>query len=228
MNDNRTILYFLNKNNNNLLPADSQVNAIKNKDWYVDFKKYFNDLLWEYYSDRTVFDNPKFPRDNETTTINNIKKSIAIMLLSKQYTYENLYESTVLEFNPLWNVDGTETTSRTLVQTGTDSFAKSGTDTTSNSGDDVTKGQKTTYDTSFLDTDKTTLTHGLESETEYDSSNTETRNLRDVETITFERHGNIGVISTVKLLEEYRELALYDLWKYITHDIVNQFTYGIY
>ena len=34
----------------------------------------------------------------------------AINLKTKNYEYENLYNSMVLEFNPLWNVDGVEGT----------------------------------------------------------------------------------------------------------------------
>lgn len=243
MND-RIIGYFIENHEQGLFPPNNYFNELIYYDdsdiqhttpllkyeWTKELKKHFNNLLYVYYYDRTIFyDVYKYPIDKPIITYNNLRKTIAYILESKMYNYQNLYNAMIAEYNPLWNVDGTETTVRELKQTGTDKFEKAGTDTTSNSGSDVTTGQKTTYDTSFLDSDKSTLEHGLESETEYDSSNTETRNLTDKETITVERHGNIGVTKSSELVMDTVELYQdIDIYKYMVHDIVNQITYGIY
>lgn len=230
MLSDRILGHFLEEHEQGLFPPNSYIDeAILEEDWFKGLKKYFNDIIYEYYYDRTVFDNMKFPRNSEVTTYNNLRKSIAIMINTKAYTYSNLYNSTILEFNPLWNVDGTVETVRELKQTGTDTFAHTGSDTSTNSGSDITTDGRTAYDTdSFLNTEKSALQHGMSNETEYDSSNQETRNLKDNETITVTRQGNIGVTKSTELLEDYRKLVEFDLWKYITHDIVNQITYGVY
>lgn len=230
MLNERSIGWFLNEHEEQgLFPPNSYIEDIKDDNWLLDLKKHFNNILFTYYYDRIIFyDENKFPYDQPITTYNNLRHQIGYILLSKKYTYEGLWTSTQLEYNPLYNVDGTTITNRTLKQTGTDTNARTGSDTTSNSGSDVTTGQKTTYDTSFLDSDKSTLEHGLESETTYGSNNVETRNLQDQETITERRYGNIGVTKSTDLIDSQRETVKFDVLKYIVHDIVNQISYGIY
>lgn len=227
----KTLGYYSTGHEQGLLPPDSYVTAIKDEDWYKEFELHFNNLLMLYYSERTVFNLSKYPSEDskDTITYNQLRHDIATILLSKAYVYKNLYGVSIAEYNPLWNVDGIESTVRTLEQTGTDTFAKEGSDTTSNSGSDTTTGQQTTYDTTFLDTDKSTLSHGLESETAYDSTNTETKDLLDTERITLERHGNIGVTKSSELLADTVDLYQgMDIWKWITEDICNQISYALY
>jgi len=216
--------------NEPLIEYDEQENPIIAVDWLKELKKYFNDIVWEYYFDRRIFgDENKFPYDKPIICYNNLRKSISIIINTKAYTYGNLYNSTILEFNPLWNVDGTVETVRELKQTGTDNFAHTGSDTSTDSGSDITTDGRTTYDTNdFLNSERSTLQHGLSNTTQYGSQNRETRNLRDNESILVTRQGNIGVTKSTELLEDYRKLVMFDLLKYITHDIVNQITYGIY
>lgn len=146
MVNNRTLLYFMDHaTDNSLLPSDSQVSSIKDKEWYTALKPHFDDLIWEYYADRVVFIDSRFKCDDDAATlINKIKRSFAILLKTKDYTFDKLYETTQLEYNPLWNVDGVvgtihETTaneekaesmsgSDTLTRTGKDSHVKSGKD----------------------------------------------------------------------------------------------------
>lgn len=129
-------------NEDTLTPSDSQMGEYANTDWWTACKDHFDDLLWLYYPDRTVFLNGRFPfnpsdpdnTQNMNTVIENIKRSFAIYLKSKHYTYSKLYETTILEYNPLYNVDGTEIEDRTLDQTGTDANASTGTDTVTKKG----------------------------------------------------------------------------------------------
>lgn len=212
-----------------LIEYNDQDNPIIAADWLKDLKKYFNDILWTYYYSRIVFyDEDKYPMKQKITTYNNIRHTIANMINTKAYTYGKLWETTQLEYNPLWNVDGTTVTERELKQTGTDTNARSGSDTSTDSGSDVTTGQKTTYDTSFLDTDRSTLQHGMSNTTQFGSQNQETRNLKDEETITVTRSGNIGVTMSTQLIDSQRDTVQFDVLKFIVHDIVNEFTYGIY
>ena len=185
----RTIKYYLELNNDNLLPSDSQVTLIKDEDWYKALKNHFNDLMWLYYSDRVVFVNDKFKIDmSDDETITNIIKSFAIYLKSKNYTYSKLYETTQLEYNPLWNVDGVTGTIHESTHTGTDTRTKkgdetleesgtrttehTGSDTTEHDGDDTTTNSGTTMDSgsTFLDKDKSKTDYNSTSEITYDST----------------------------------------------------------
>jgi len=62
----------------------------------------------------------------------------------------------------------------------------------------------------------------------YASTDTETRNLTDKEVTKNIKHGNIGVVSTVKLLQEYVELSDLNILDIIAKDVVNSFTYMTY
>ena len=59
------------------------------------------------------------------------------VFLANQEKYKKLYDAMTLEFNPLWNVDGTEEITRTLERDGTIVNAKSGNDATAKSGNDA-------------------------------------------------------------------------------------------
>lgn len=197
------------------------------------------------------------------------------------------------DFNPLWNVDGTEETVRTLEQDGTVTNAKrggdttqetssgtdsktgtvadaktgndsrhiTGTDTDAYSGVDTsTRSRTTTEGTTFYDAEKETTNNGktvttthnttdavtynntnttthnttdtvarsVNTGVTYNSDDTTTKDLLDTERITLTRRGNIGVISTVKLLQEFREFYNVDLFTAISKDIAYDLTEGVY
>ena len=225
----KTIGYYMQDHEQGLCPPDSYVTAIKDEEWYQEFKAHFNNLLDIYYSERVILNISKYNNTSDTTNYNNLRHTIAYILLSRALEFSSLYYSRTVEFNPTWNVDGTTTTNRILNQTGTDTHAHSGSDSLADTGTDVTTGQATTYDTSFLDTDKDSTTYGKTETSTYNSSNTETKNLKDKEDITVKRTGNIGTTTTVYMLKEYEDWwKNFDIWKYITHEIVNQISYGIY
>lgn len=172
--NNRTLLYFMDHaTNNSLLPSDGQVSTIASKEWYTALKPHFDDLIWEYYADRVVFIDSRFKCDDDAATlINKIKRSFAILLKTKDYTFDKLYETTQLEYNPLWNVDGVvgtihETTAneeKAETHTGSDTLTRDGDDTHKKTGKDKTSIGETTDFTSDDGTDTTDYT------TTYDST----------------------------------------------------------
>ena len=223
--------------------------------------------IYEKFKDRVLLD--KFADSFEgwsesedfETFVNMIKTTIENNLIANAEKYSKLYYSMVVEFNPLWNVDGTEITERELRHTGTDTREKTGSDstsssgtngrdidvsdTTSNTGTDTDTTQKTTYnDSSFYDTDKVTRgkntttavtgstveegEHSEESETTYNTKDKNTRDLTDVEVTKYTRGGNIGVTSTVTLLNEFRGYANFNFTEYVARDIINQITFLVY
>ena len=229
---------------------------------------------------------PYDPSDPDNTsnmdmTVNQILFAFTINLRVNARKYEKMYEVFKAEYNPLYNVDAWETEERKLDQTGTDTYEKSGNDTNtksgsidtekagkeattrtgseslSHTGSDTTVNQKTTYDnSSFFDTDKSTITPGVQDTTtynnvkdetqftgrkdtekfnnvsdrmEYGSQNLNTRDLHDREFIEKRRYGNIGVTkSSELLLSSLEESEITGSFIYrVVHDCVNSCTYMV-
>ena len=187
-----------------------------------------------------------------------------LMMLSNFDKYKHIYDLLLEEYNPLWNVDGTEITTRTL--TGQNSRNSSGTNaTTYNTTDERTIEDVTTHNTTDALTGNDSTTYGKtitetndDSRTTYDSNTyygtdtnekatteggtdrgtksestthtgTDRNDVSDTnehtgtdtttktetgtdsqsisERIANERHGNIGVTSTVHLMTEDIEFS---------------------
>ena len=171
---------------------------------------------------------------------------IFILLYTNEYRYTNYIKSMELEFNPLWNVDGTETT--TVTKTGTEDDAGTTSQTigaqTSNSSnvfgaqsnssaqtnktypyDDpsAAKNESATDTTESIGThtDTTSLSNSARSDSGTDN-NTHTYNT--TETTTNIRSGNIGVTTTTKLLTEFREYVSLNFCRMVAIDIVDRCT----
>lgn len=87
------------------------------------FEKYFEFIeKWDGYS------------EDYESVINNMTVDIKRCIAANRYKWGNLMESCLLEFNPLYNVDATEETTRTLEQDGTITGRKTGSDTNAHSG----------------------------------------------------------------------------------------------
>ena len=145
-----------------------------------------------------------------------------------------------------------------LEKLGSEASTRSGNEKTDYAGTDTETISKTTYDSAtFYDVEKRvntpttkndTLTYNnvkdeqtftgrkdkttynnVKDKTDYNSTDTETRNMKDVEKTIYTRHGNIGVVSTVKLLLENVELAeKVDFCGSVARDIVNAISYMTY
>lgn len=117
-----------------LTPSDIQVGAVATSLWWSPLKAQFDDLLWMYFDNRTVFVNNKFNPDDSDNTYANIIKTFAILLKSKKHNLDRMYEAMTADYNPLWNVDGVVGTIYTDTHTGTNTQNKTGTDTLNQSG----------------------------------------------------------------------------------------------
>ena len=149
-------------------------------------------------------------------------------------SWDRLWSDYTAEYNPIWNVDGTETETETrnLKQshTGTDNYNHTGTDNIKSTGTDSvgTSGTiKNETDTSTYgfdsasavpsgksvstDTPNTTTNtnYGKTDTSTYNSSNNNTKDLEDTDTGTVVRElvrgGNIGVTKTQELLTADQE-----------------------
>lgn len=152
----------------------------------------------------------------------------------------------------------TRTGNETDEKTGTESNTRSGSETSTQSGSTTETTARTSYDSNtFYDAEKVTTqpnqaatttqyndvkdetsftgrkdTHTyntVKDKTDYNSTNTNTRNLQDIERTVLIRHGNIGVVSTVKLLQEYIQLAEeVNFLDIVARDVVNSISYLTY
>ena len=167
MMKDRTLLYYLNEATT-LVPLSGRTTPINDAEWYIKLKPHFDDLIWQYYSDRVVFIDNRFKADDDDfEMIDNIRKAFAINLTTRAYTYAKLYETTVLEYNPLWNVDGVEGHIREYNKTEKTKDDHKG-------NDKLTRDMKTIYnensshDTTYENDETTVYT----SKNTYDSGNT--------------------------------------------------------
>ena len=149
--------------------------------------------------------------------------------------WTKLYETTVLEYNPIWNVDGTETTTTAAQHTLTTDTNHANTVVTSTAlGRRSTTRERKEYPYDS-DTGKPT-----ESETVTEDPATDTRTDTNPETVadhetntdqftvTHERHGNIGVTMTQDLIKKEREISEFLLYEVVLPDVANFLTIPIY
>ena len=149
--------------------------------------------------------------------------------------WTKLYETTVLEYNPIWNVDGTETTTTAAQHTITTDTNHANTVVTSTElGRRSTTRERKEYPYDS-DTGKPT-----ESETVTEAPATDTRTDTNPETVadhetntdqftvTHERHGNIGVTMTQDLIKKEREVSEFLLYEVVLPDVANFLTIPIY
>lgn len=174
--------------------------------------------------------------ENVDCTLNDFLSLFSDMI-SREFSgkWSKLYETTVLEYNPIWNVDGTETTTTAAQHTITTDKDHANTVVTSTElGRRSTTREKKEfpYDS---DTGKPT-----ESETITDDPATDTRTDTNPEritdhetntdqfTVTHERHGNIGVTMTQELIKKEREISEFLLYEVVLPDVANFLTIPIY
>lgn len=224
----------------NVFPTITELETAQDNDWYLELKKYFDEFLDLNFADRVI--NRLVERNDFTSLLLWVQKKIKLNVLTNIYKYSRLYETTVLEYNPLWNVDGVEerTVNRSKSGNDTDTYnenntnTKTGTEATATTGSDTTTTQKTTFDSStFNDTDKNTLIHNTTDTTTHNTTDTNRHtgtkgNIfenEEEETETLERHGNIGVTKSTELIDSQRLTVNYSYIENVVHDIVNTFTY---
>ena len=118
--------------NGGILPTNPD-SSYKTEPWYLFIKPVFTKYMSKWFGKREVFISD--PESDSDEVLNDIRDTIDLWFISNNYKYGKLYETTILEYNPLFNVDGTTTTDRTLTQTGTQKTEHNGADTLARIGD---------------------------------------------------------------------------------------------
>jgi len=147
------LLYYLNEYET-LTPTDASLGDVASSDWWTKLKPQFDDLIWLYYPQRTLFLNERFKPEDHDTTHNNILRSFAIWLKAHQRQLDRLWVVYTSDFNPLWNVDGVEGFVSKDSHTGTSTDTHSGDDRmTYEDNGDTTRSGNESIASSGTDTD---------------------------------------------------------------------------
>ena len=144
------------------------------------------------------------------------------LIIANTYKYNTLYNTTRLTYDPIANVDGTETITTTKegseINRGLNTFTPGATSTT--------KSKASAYDdTELRENAEDITTSSGEDNTEY--SNTKTFD-NYKETVQNIRKGNIGVTSTQNLIEQERNIALFSIIDIVCTDIAHLILLGVY
>ena len=190
-------------------------------------------------------------------SIDIMKLAITTWSVANQYTWQKLYDTMVVEYNPIWNVDanvtenvtgsenrdiartGSGSNNRTLNLSDNETVNLSDNETVNITDTEAVKGfNSDTWAESHKNTkegtDNTTHT-GTDNTTHTGTDNiaiTDTENVDDdvtrSETRTQRRTGNIGVTTTQQMLEQEREIAEFNMINYIAQSFKQRFCLLIY
>ena len=185
--------------------------------------------MFEY--DNTIFDGLVLPDGiDKDAVINNIlltcaelevvypefetmKTAIDIWSKSNQYTWQKLYNTTTVEYNPLWNVDAdiTETDTGSSNLTGNDNRTMNSSDIKSVQGFNESK---------WVNAEK----HDFNGSDDLNRSQT----VDNENTRTIRRTGNIGVTTSQQLLSQERDFVQFNMINYITESFKKRFCLMVY
>lgn len=149
-----------------------------------------------------------------------------------QYNWKKLYDTTLLEYNPIENYDRMEEWTDTDSETGTNSRNNNITNTINQ--EVVTTGSLTEQNTAFNAgladhakeiTDNDNITTGSGNTTENESGTTK-RDLTHAR--TGRTHGNIGVTTSQQMIQSEREVAMFNIYDIIAESFVENFCLMVY
>lgn len=178
-------------------------NRYASKEWFIQFRDLIIPYVKNRFGRREVID-----EDPEWQT-----ETIKRVIIENEYKYDKLYEMLKLEWNPIWNVDGTETLTYTKQTSG--SNKASGSDSTSATNTEATFEDATLKNGSGS---SGSVTYGRKDEASGEEIYSETR----------KRGGNIGVTKTQDMIQDTLDLLDDDRISFIysiSHDIVAELAF---
>ena len=213
--------------------------------------------LYEY--DNSLFDNMEIPEGLDGDLVKEsiilecaelellysdpfyLKGMIGVWSAAELPIWEKLYATTTLDYNPIWNKDGTitesETSHRLHKELGGDdeTFRSEG----SSSRDQSDTGNNTlkvsAYDTSdYSNREKNELSSTATEHVIADNENTTERDVdrdnMDADDRIYERRetGNIGVTTTQQMIKEEREVDQFNIVDYIVQSFKRRFCLLVY
>ena len=160
------------------------------------------------------------------------KIRIGMWSRKNQYNWKKLYDTTLLEYNPIENYDRMEDWTDTDTETGTNSRNNDITNTINQ--ETVHTGSITEQNTAFnsgladhakeiSDNDNITTGSGSTTENESGTSKRDLTHTRKGRT-----HGNIGVTTSQQMIQSEREVSLFNIYDIIAESFVDNFCLMVY
>lgn len=151
--------------------------------------------------------------------------------VSKKYsrTFAKWHEALQIEYNPLENYDRIEEWSDNE-ETGTNAnTAVTGADTSTTHSEGVTENKKSAYDSDAYSAD-THVDSGADAETRVNTSNTTVHTDTGTSNSTHSGrvHGNIGVTTSMQLLEAQLSISEWNLYEHITDVFLQELCIPVY
>ena len=208
-------------------------------------------ILSLYNYDNSIFNDLEVPEGmDKDNTIDNILLECAELSLvytepvfmrraikqwsdKEQKIWEKLWATENLEYNPIWNVDGTVTEFETIERDKTNDIDRT-TSTGEMTSDDVeqtTTDSVTGYNsTAWQDHTKSVIDSDRDiSRSVSGSDNVDESESEDSErSLVTKRTGNIGVTTTQQMIREEREVAQFNTIDYITQSFKKRFCVMVY
>ena len=146
-----------------------------------------------------------------------LKAAISVWSRERIGVWQRLYDTTLLEYNPIENYDRIE-------ESQEDNTGKSQTaDQRSSSGNRTTTGSRTAYDSgTFADTDRA-VEQGSDSASGSGSAESSSQRI-----LKSRIHGNIGVTTSQQMIQAERNIAEFCMTEYIINDFISRFCVAVY
>lgn len=177
--------------------------------------------------------------------ISTMKLAITVWSLSNQRTWEKLYNTMNLEYNPIWNVDADiteehvnqgetveqvrDTESRDIVRndSGSDNRTVNITDTESVQGFNSSSWAESKKNVE-AGTDNHALTNQSRIDDDVTKTGTRSNTSDNTSDVSIRRTGNIGVTTTQQMIAQERDIAEFSIINYITQSFKERFCLLIY
>lgn len=208
-------------------------------------------ILSLYNYDNSIFNDFEVPEGmDKDNTIDNILLECAELSLvytepvfmrraikqwsdKEQKIWKKLWATENLEYNPIWNVDGTVTEFETIERDKTNDIDRttSSGEMTSDDVEQTTTDSVTGYNsTAWQDHTKSVVDSDRDiSRSVTGSDNVDESESEDSErSLVTKRTGNIGVTTTQQMIREEREIAQFNTIDYITQSFKKRFCVMVY
>lgn len=159
--------------------------------------------------------------DDDSVNIN--KVIIATIQQGARYKYPKLYESMLFEYNPIWNYDGTNTTTFSEHITTDANGEKVRTNVLGERNNDLTSHVVPFDSTTESETGKDVNHSASATDTETNAASTDTHT-SGTHTVTEVKGGNQGTTTTQAMIREERQIVDFDFIACVLKDVVSAIT----
>lgn len=216
-------------------------------DYYVKYYKFFDMLIVREYGDREIYGSEKFHNMNKADIAKYIWEIMFGFILTNEYRYAGLYNSTQFKYDPIVNYDRKEhwkdVRTPDLTTEVSDKNHLGERISTLNLGEGQTSSASENSVYSFnnnvpnpnpRDSSTTSISEQARMNTSTDSAVNDTR---DVDTFLSgtdttehwgDAKGNIGVTTTQQMIQSERELMDFSFYRILFRELINELCADVY